>query len=174
MPWAGPMARSTSALIKHDAEYTLACEELRRFTVLSHRDLDHKSVLWSDGVSFAIIDWEAAGMINPTMELVVVALNWSGLRAGQCRWDAFHAVISGYRSARGGLHTPARVALYGCVGKWLNWLEYNLQRSLQNCVCGESFRLALCEINITLSTLGSLERHIDEWTEWLEVASSAR
>ena len=171
MPRAGTIACSLSELIKYNAEYTRARKELRRITVVSHRDLDQKNVLWSDPLSFAIIDWEAAGLINPAMELVVVALNWSGLRAGQCQREALEAVIRGYHNAGGAVHTSARVALYGCVGKWLNWLEYNLQRSLKHDICAEELRIALCEIDMTLATLRLLESHIEEWTEWLELAA---
>jgi Ser/Thr protein kinase RdoA (MazF antagonist) len=173
MPWADVAAHSLPELIKYNTEYSRESEQLAKITVVSHRDLDQKNTLWSGPLSFAIIDWEAAGAINPTMDLLAVALNWSGLRAGQCQREAFESVIRGYRSAGYAIHTPMRIALSGCIGKWLNWLEYNFQRSLDVYADQEEMlRLALAEINVTLTTLQLLDRHREEWNDWFDASLS--
>jgi Ser/Thr protein kinase RdoA (MazF antagonist) len=69
--------------------------------VVSHRDLDQKNVLWQDGARFAIVDWESAGLTNPTRELADAALAWSGQTVGEPSEAAFRAVIDGYRKAGG-------------------------------------------------------------------------
>ena len=44
--------------------------------VISHRDLDPKNVLWNKD-NPVIIDWEAAGYVNPMHELIETAIYWS-------------------------------------------------------------------------------------------------
>lgn len=44
--------------------------------IISHRNLDSKNVLWKEGIPY-IIDWESTEYINPAIELIDVATNWS-------------------------------------------------------------------------------------------------
>lgn len=44
--------------------------------VISHRDLDRKNVIWKESEPF-MIDWEASGYINPTIELIATAWYWA-------------------------------------------------------------------------------------------------
>ena len=74
-----------------------------------------------------IVDWEAAGLINPTRELADVALAWSGQTVGEPSEAAFRAVIDGYRKAGGPLADSAYDALHSCLGNWLEWLEARIQ-----------------------------------------------
>ncbi|MFD1908176.1 hypothetical protein ACFSQ7_35545 [Paenibacillus rhizoplanae] len=48
-----------------------------------------------------IIDWEAAGWVNPAQELMEVALYWSDFESGHIRKADFCAVIHAYRSQGG-------------------------------------------------------------------------
>lgn len=48
---------------------------MRKCQVISHRDLDPKNVMW-DGMNPYLIDWEAAGPVNPYQEFLEVALYW--------------------------------------------------------------------------------------------------
>jgi thiamine kinase-like enzyme len=40
--------------------------------------MDYKNVLWDKKDRSFLIDWEAAGYINPLQELIDVAMAWSG------------------------------------------------------------------------------------------------
>lgn len=53
-----------------------AQEELAETLVISHRDLDPKNVMWN-GNAPLIIDWEAAGYVNPYQEFLEVANYWA-------------------------------------------------------------------------------------------------
>ena len=46
--------------------------------VISHRDLDLPNVLWNSENIPVIIDWETAGWVNPTLEVIDTAWNWAG------------------------------------------------------------------------------------------------
>ena len=51
-------------------------EVLSQNLVISHRDLDPKNVLWH-GEEALVIDWEAAGYVNPYQELLEVINYWA-------------------------------------------------------------------------------------------------
>ncbi|HBS43894.1 MAG TPA: aminoglycoside phosphotransferase [Paenibacillus sp.] len=101
-------------------------EQLSNHLVISHRDLDQKNVLWDEYHAPIIIDWEAAGPIHPTQELIDVALYWSGFVSK----DAFCTFISTYRNHGGEIYANwSDVLNYSLHGK-LEWLAYNIRRSL--------------------------------------------
>jgi thiamine kinase-like enzyme len=106
------------------ARYRQVLPDLYRHQVLSHRDLDQKNVLWPDAETPLLIDWESAGMINPTVELADVALNWSGVTVGEPDPAAFAAVVAAYRDHGGRLTDEPRDALYAVLVNWLAWLRY--------------------------------------------------
>ena len=100
-----------SLLMRIARQYQKALPLLERRQIISHGDMDQKNVLWDSDDKPVIIDWEAAHRINPTQEVVSVALEWSGSRAG-------------------GTITPnlLEAALHCELGKWLDWLMYNIGR----------------------------------------------
>ncbi|MBY3618332.1 phosphotransferase [Acinetobacter sp. CUI P1] len=107
-----------------------SAEQLLNHMVISHRDLDQKNVLWDEDHIPIIIDWEAAGFIHPTQELIDVALYWSGFESGSMSKDAFCTLIHAYRDHGGESYDNwSEVLNYGFHGK-LEWLDYNIRRSL--------------------------------------------
>ena len=49
---------------------------LSQTMVISHRDLDPKNVMWN-GSEPLVIDWEAAGYVNPYQEFLEVLNYWA-------------------------------------------------------------------------------------------------
>lgn len=96
--------------------------------VISHKDLDLPNILWNED-DFIIIDWESTGMVNPIMELIDTAWNWSG---GQKYFDIekFKCFIEEYKSDIGELK-DFNIAIDADFKAKFGWLEYNLKR-----VCG--------------------------------------
>ncbi len=96
--------------------------------LMSHRDLDPKNVLWR-GLNAQIIDWEAAGMINPALEFWECAMNWGVTPQGDVDKERIDALVQGYKKVRSfGQITWSEIAWGGYAGM-LGWLHYNLQRS---------------------------------------------
>ncbi|WP_340004020.1 aminoglycoside phosphotransferase family protein [Paenibacillus sp. FSL K6-0276] len=107
-----------------------SAEQLLNHMVISHRDLDQKNVLWDEHHIPIIIDWEAAGPIHPTQELIDVALYWSSSESASESKDAFCTLINAYRDHGGEIYANwSDVLNYGFRGK-LEWLAYNIRRSL--------------------------------------------
>ncbi|RXK18702.1 phosphotransferase [Macrococcus sp. DPC7161] len=107
--------------------YNQSMRDLKNNQIISHRDLDSKNVLWEDGRPY-IIDWESAGYINPTIELIDVASNWSRDEKGKINKDKFNLVISCYRENHN-INDDLMKAMYGNLGGMLGWLLYNMKRT---------------------------------------------
>ncbi|SRR5579871_462873 len=168
LPWAESLRGALRDIRWWNGLAQEADKRLWNNLVVSHRDLDQKNVLWRDGTTFAIIDWEAAGLINPTRELADVALAWSGQTVGEPSEAAFRAVIDGYRLAGGALADSAYDALYSCLGNALEWLEFNLRRTLNDASTPDEQAIANAEIPKTLTMLQTLAENIGQYVAWME------
>lgn len=97
--------------------------------VISHRDLEPKNVMWSQGNPI-IIDWESAGTIHPKHDVVETALYWSVNETGGINKEKFNAYVNSYQKQSGEVEKDWKMVLsLGFQGK-LEWLEYSLKRSL--------------------------------------------
>ena len=122
--------------------------------VLSHRDLDPKNVLWQ-GLSPRLIDWEAAGYVNPQRELLEVLLYWADDGKGGLALCNAEALLTAYRR-----HMPAG-------GDWsdviaagranhLEWLAHSVRQASEEQV---------------LRTLDALERYGENARRLIEILS---
>lgn len=136
-----------------------AIQKLERQQVVSHGDLDQKNVLWDTGGNPALIDWESARKLNPTYEIVLEALNWSGI-GSRFDQEVFWMMISSYRNAGGDIERDAVEASFHCVlGDWVNWLMYNVGRSFDP-EDPEQRRIGAQQIQLALSTLHRLGKEL--------------
>ncbi len=94
--------------------------------VISHRDLDLPNILWDENENPVIIDWESSGLVNPCMELIDTAWNWSG---GQNYFDKekYQTFIKVYVENGGSLDDYDAALIADFKAKF-GWLEYNLKR----------------------------------------------
>lgn len=144
-----------------------SAEQLLNHMVISHRDLDQKNVLWDEHQIPIIIDWEAAGPIHPTQELIDVALYWSGFESGSVSKDAFCTLISTYREQGGEIYANwSDVLNYGFHGK-LEWLAYNIRRSLGLESTDDAEReLGTREVINIITALNDYDHFIPQCIEW--------
>lgn len=103
--------------------YYEALNKLDKNCVLSHGDLTQSNVIWQNN-SPTIIDWDSAGWIHPQIELLGVALNWSGINVGEIDQAVFNAVIDAYQTT-GGTVKLNQTVLHASLGSWLAWLGFN-------------------------------------------------
>lgn len=171
-PWISEFESVLADIISLSVQYSQAAEELRDELVISHRDMDQKNVLWTAENKPAIIDWEAAGLTNPAMELFDGAVNWSRLAEDDTGLESFDAYIRGYQSINKGPRTPARAALLGVLGNWMEWLEFNIRRSLSDGADAVEKKLGESEVFSTIRIILSLhdrfERLIDRYETSIE------
>jgi len=168
-PWAKQADAGFDDLLAWNVRYQLASHILKHNQCFSHRDLNPKNVVWQDGRLPHIIDWEAAGSTNPIMELLDAALSWSGIDTGLVNKEIFMTMIGSYQTTGGTELTQVKEAFYGRMGSMLEWLEYNMRRSLRKDIFGESEQqLGNEQVLLTLSSLKEMSDHIEVWMEWIE------
>ncbi len=169
IPWTHQVRRALPLLVEWGKLATEANSVLNRSLVISHRDLDQKNVIWRNETSPVFVDWESAGLTNPTKDIVETALYWSGQTVQPPREDSFHAVLEGYITSGGTIPNSGIHALHSVMGTWLAWLLFNMHRSLGESVSSEEERqLAVRETTHTLSTLYALNTNAEIWAQWVE------
>jgi len=136
-------------------------------TVISHRDLDSKNVMWNQDDPI-IIDWESARYTNPMKELTETAIYWSENKSGNIDKERFMAFISAYKIRYGTIQANWKMVLEnGFIGK-LGWLEYSLKRSLLiECTDEKEQQMGTAQ---ALGTIKSIIRYADmisELERWL-------
>lgn len=138
-------------LYKLNEKSIKALEYANENLIISHTDLDRKNVMWQEYKPF-IIDWEASGYINPTIELIQVAWYWSGGDVENIDYNKFEILIKSYRKYyKGNIDKKAEKLVYADNYGGLGWLNYNLKRSL--CIENnyEQDEIELAEIEVIQS-----------------------
>ena len=148
----------------------MACESesyLSKLTVISHRDLDPKNVMWSDDKPH-IIDWEAAGYVNPYQEFLEVINYWADDGAGKPVKEKYDALVNAYRKYMDISAVNWDEVFQGSYIGMLGWLEYNVKRALGIEASDEAERLLGEEQVIgTIHELYSYQEKIRQLREWL-------
>lgn len=169
LPWAYPIRAAMPHLLALTRAYESAGPALTQRLVVSHTDLDQKNVLWRNAQTPCLVDWEAAGLINPTMELVGVALYWAGLATGEPDEGVFAAMIEGYVEAGGAVSESGLDAIHGFMGTWLGWLLFNMRRSLGESVGSDEEReVGIRETKATLAILLLMDKRSHVWARWVD------
>lgn len=168
LEWSSLLLDHLDKLYYWDKLADASAKLLMNNRVISHRDLDQKNVLWDKNKGHSIIDWESAGLTNPTLELIDVALYWSGFESGNLSEDAFCCVIRTYLN-HGGKASDNWLAVLNCgfQGK-LEWLAYNMRRSLGLESTDDSEQqLGTREVIKTIQTLNDYADIIPQCIEWI-------
>ena len=136
--------------------------------VISHTDLDRKNVMWQEDKPF-IIDWEASGYINPTIELIQVAWYWSGGDIENINYEKFETVVDAYKKYSNiKIDNNVEKLIYADIYSGLGWLNYNLKRSL--CIENEYARdeIELAE-NEVIQSIGEINYNISQIENMLKI-----
>lgn len=129
--WAPRLEAALDDLEAANALAMSAQNQLRENYVTGHLDFDQKNVLWNENQP-TILDWEAAKPIHPALEALGAALSWAGQSAGEPEFASFAAFLRAYRGENEVQNADLQRAVDGVLGKWLIWLEWNLQRLLES------------------------------------------
>jgi Ser/Thr protein kinase RdoA (MazF antagonist) len=165
--WVGETDAALPYLIRFSAAYADALPLLQANTVASHRDLDIKNTMWKASGHPVIIDWEAGGLVNPMWELLDAALNWCGQTSGQPDKERFQALIAGYQTVQPLNAAMIEPAFAGCLGARMEWLEFNMQRSIDTNTPSEEQSLGTGQVTSTLADILSLEAGKRDFFDWL-------
>ena len=142
-------------------------EVLAEKVVISHRDLDPKNVMWNDTQPL-IIDWEAAGYVNPYQELLEVLNYWADDGKGSLVKEYFEALVSTYKEYMVLADVSWDAVFAGSYAGMLGWLEYNVKRGLGMVTTdAEEMRLGQEQVLGTIQALYDYQEKIQLMKEWL-------
>ena len=154
-------------IIKWDRNAVYSLREISKNQVISHRDLDPKNVMWNNNGPY-IIDWEAAGYVNPYQELIEVLNYWISDEMGKYDKAKFDALMQAYTENKNIYNVHWDVILSCSFDGMLGWLEYNLKRALGLEGTGENDRQEGIQQTIgTISDLKKYENQIGQLKEWI-------
>lgn len=129
MNWAEEYGRNIADLQKWNQKARDVQKKLKREQVISHRDLDPKNVMWNEeGVH--IIDWEAAGPVNPYQEFVECILYWADDGNDGLSKELFDAFVKAYSKHNDLERMDWESVTSGSCAGILGWLAYNIRRAL--------------------------------------------
>lgn len=169
-PYFKELKQNIELLYKLNKDAIDALEYAKNNLVISHTDLDRKNVMWQEDNPF-IIDWEASGYINPTIELIQVAWYWAGGDTENLDYSKFEKVISSYKqNYKGNIDKNVNKLIYADVYGGLAWLDYNLKRSLciENNYEQDEIELAKDEVIQSLKEIKYNISQIDKIIETIE------
>jgi Ser/Thr protein kinase RdoA (MazF antagonist) len=172
--WTSDIKAMLPLLIKSYEKGEQEKSKLLYEQVITHRDINLKNIIWQDDRSYKIIDWEAAGFANPVVELLETAFELSGQWEGVLDQEKYEAVLRGYHSSDRNNETDFDCALSGCFGCRLEWLEFNLQRSLNTNLSDTEKKLAGNEIKTATMAINMLELNTEKFKVWYLNVLSAK
>lgn len=127
--WLADYEAMLPDLFRWDQAAVDAMETVNAFQVITHRDLDPKNILWQ-GTNPLIIDWEAAGYVNPYQELLEVMNYWCRDKEGSYSTTLCHALLQEYIQFMD-LQNADWEPVFACsYDSMLGWLEYTLKKGL--------------------------------------------
>ena len=126
-----------------------ALEYAKNNLIISHRDLIKKNIMWNNNIP-TVIDWESSGYVNPTVELVQVCWNWANGDVGKFEFEKFGIIVNSYlQNVKNYKKEDMKKLIYANLWEAIEWLEYNLKRSLciESTYRNEEIELAEEQIN---------------------------
>ena len=126
-----------------------AIKKLPSVVSICHNDMDSKNVLWS-GTDCKIIDLECLGYSSPLMEMYELALCWSGYEKCEIDYELFRTFINSYAESGGRLPQDWETVYHSNYGR-LEWLEYNIKRSLGIECSKEEIEVGISEVKETMA-----------------------
>jgi Ser/Thr protein kinase RdoA (MazF antagonist) len=128
--WVEPLKKNIDMIQDYYAKAIESEAWLNQKKVISHKVLDPRQVVWQ-GYTPYLVDWEHAGMVNSLNDFINTAFHWSSHGTERDK-DRFIAFARGYNAKNKFPAANWRNVLYKRYLEPLNWLAFNLERSLNN------------------------------------------
>lgn len=167
--WFSQYEKAVCDIKKWDRAACDAQQTLAQTLVLSHRDLDPKNIMWN-GAEPLVIDWEAAGYINPYQEFLEVLNYWTDDGDGGLVRSYFDALAKAYGKHMSLAEVPWDAVFAGSYSGMIGWLEYNVKRAL-GMEASDEAEIRLGEEQV-VGTIGALYDYCDkvkQMQEWLGI-----
>lgn len=162
------LRESLTDVMRWDKHAVSGLREVLQHQVISHRDLDPKNVMWKNDEPY-IIDWEAAGYVNPYQELIEVLNYWISDEAGNYDKLKFDAVIRAYTESVDISKVSWDAVLDSSFDGMLGWLEYSIKRALgMEGTDAKERQEGMRQTKGTLYELQKYENQMGQLRDWLK------
>lgn len=153
-------------LVYAENECNKARASLPSVLCLSNEDMDPKNIMWDNGVPW-MIDLECLDYGNPISHVMQLALQWSGIVSGKMDVDKMIAFFDGYLEAYDNCFRGYSDVV-GVAYTWIEWLEYNIQRALGNCMDEAERQLGIAEVRNTVDRIKDIRNTMPQIKEALD------
>ncbi len=165
--WIDIYGKSIDNLNHWTSQVNEANSILSECMLISHRDLDPKNVMWEEEKPY-LIDWEAAGYVNPYQELLEMLIYWSDNGEGELDKKNFNSLLNAYRSYMTTNHIDWDYVLDSGYAGMLGWLGYSLNRALgMESVDVEEQKLGAKQVIDTIAALNKYNHQKKAIKIWL-------
>lgn len=154
-------------IIRWDNHVVSGFGEVSQNQVISHRDLDPKNIMWKNDAPY-IIDWEAAGYVNPFQELIEVLNYWISDETGKYNKVKFDAMIQAYTESINISNVNWDVVLDCSFDGMLGWLEYSIKRALgMEGIDAKEQQEGMQQTKGTVYELKKYENQMEQLKDWI-------
>lgn len=160
------LRENRSLLYESQDNGNLAIKRLPKVVSVCHSDMDSKNVLWI-GDNCRIIDLECLGYASPYIELYETALCWCGYEKCRIDYNLLRCFLRAYSEAGGLLPQDWETIYWSNFGR-LEWLEYNVKRSLGIECSEEEIAVGISEVRETVAHLIYYDNARDEIMDCLK------
>lgn len=154
-------------IMQWDNHVVSGLPEVSQDQVISHRDLDPKNIMWKNDEPY-IIDWEAAGYVNPFQELIEVLNYWISDETGKYNKAKFDALMQAYTENMGIGNVNWDAVMDCSFDGMLGWLEYSIKRALgMEGSDAKDRQEGMQQTKGTILELKKYENQIEQLKEWM-------
>ena len=143
-------------LVYAESELNRARASLPAMLCLSNEDMDPKNIMWDNGTPW-VIDLECLDYGNPISHAMQLALQWSGIVTCEMDIDKMVAFFDGYLEAYDNSFRGYS-DIVGVAYTWVEWLEYNIQRALGDCIDEAERELGISEVRNTIDRIEYIQK----------------
>lgn len=143
-------------LLYVEKELNRARASLPAMLCISNEDMDPKNIMWDKGNPW-VIDLECLDYGNPVSHAMQLALQWAGIVTCELDIDKMVAFFDGYLEAYDNCFRGYG-DIVGVAYTWVEWLEYNVQRALGNCVDEAERKLGISEVRNTINRIAYIHQ----------------
>ena len=152
-------------LIYAEEELNKARTSLPDIMCVSNEDMDPKNIMWDKGNPW-VIDLECLDYGNPISHALQLALQWSGITTCNMDIEKMVAFFDGYLEAYDNCFR-AYNGVFGLAYTWVEWLEYNIRRSLGACIDEAEKMMGISEVRNTVERIKYIQNAEKEIKEAL-------
>lgn len=127
---------------------------------ISDEDMDPKNIMWKDALP-SVIDLECLDYGNPVSHVLQLSLQWSGITTCNLNLELAKSFFEGYlANYDNGYRDYEKV--FGIEYTWVEWLEYNIVRALNESCDMDERSIGVSEVINTVNRIKYIHDREDD------------